>query len=358
MSYQPHNHYQHQGLQQQPDLPQSGFPSYPMPLEQSAYPHQLSAAEPSNKDFLGHFNPVSFETISLAQDHSMASSFDSEEVPQGWLWDAYQRAAMDSMLLDRTRQEQEQQHCLPLVHTPGLSSSHSTALPSGLYAGDTFWHSNALELASRAAALASAPLMTAKQDAGITAPTPPAPTFVRLPPSMFQCPMEKCPKSFARAYNLHVHLKTQHHLASKELAAVSPLRAPPSAPPFQIITPEEVAAGTAMSDKEQPSAVQSGSKATNTTTSLTQSNLLSTSADNTTNNNDGDNINHINNNNNNNNGGNGSKPYLCTNCHKAFARTDALCRHYKVEDDCRQVLMEVETASTVAVTESKERVAH
>ncbi|KAF9544492.1 hypothetical protein EC957_012095 [Mortierella hygrophila] len=147
-------------LQQQPDLSQSDFPSYSMPLEQSAYPHQLSAAEPSNKDFLGHFNPVTFDTISPAQDHFMASTFDSEEVPQGWLWDAYQRAAMDSMLLDRARREQEQQHCLPLVHTPGLSSSHSTTLPSGLYASDSFWHSNALELASRAAALASAPLMS------------------------------------------------------------------------------------------------------------------------------------------------------------------------------------------------------
>ena len=204
---------------------------------------------------------------------------------------------------------------------------------------------------------------------------------------------------------------------------MSPLRAPPSAPPIQIITPEEVAAGTTMSDKDQPSAVQSGSKATNTTTSLTQSSLLLlTSADNTPNNNDGGNNN--NNNNNNNNGGNGmisdwcdasngddgengsldcdsscvspalggtaafgqersfachlcprifsrkhdlhrhirvhtgSKPYLCTNCHKAFARTDALCRHYKVENDCRQVLMEVEAASTVTVTESQERAAH
>ncbi|KAH7055005.1 hypothetical protein BKA57DRAFT_434623 [Linnemannia elongata] len=154
---QPHNHYQQQGLQQQPNLPQSDFPLYPTPLEQSTYPPQLPAAEPPNKGFLAHFNPVSFETISPAQDYLMASSFDAEEVPQGWLWDAYQQAAMDSMLLDRT--PRREQHFLPLVHTPGLSSSHSTVSPSGLYPGDTFWHSNALELASRAAELASASLM-------------------------------------------------------------------------------------------------------------------------------------------------------------------------------------------------------
>ncbi|KAI8597214.1 hypothetical protein EDD21DRAFT_291838, partial [Dissophora ornata] len=26
----------------------------------------------------------------------------------------------------------------------------------------------------------------------------------------------------------------------------------------------------------------------------------------------------------------GSKPYLCLSCQRSFARTDALCRHYKI----------------------------
>ncbi|KAF9089449.1 hypothetical protein BGX23_006692 [Mortierella sp. AD031] len=217
---------------------------------------------------------------------------------------------------------------------------------------------------------------------------------------MFQCPMEKCPKSFARAYNLHIHLKTQHHLASKELAAVSPLRAPPSAPPVQIITPEEAAAGVTPSNIATVRAGTTTLATATTATDTKQSNLRSTVT--------GDN-----NDRNSNSSGNttstttgyydvsnagpdngsldcdsscassatgvtssiaggqgrsfpchlcprifsrkhdlhrhirvhtGSKPYLCTNCRKAFARTDALCRHYKVEDDCRQVLVELEAA--------------
>lgn len=584
-SYQPPNYQQQQQLQQQRNLPQSTFPLHPMPLEQSTFPPHFSTAEPLNKAFLTHVNSLPSETISSAQDYLMASSIDVEgDVPQEWLWDAYQQAAMNSMILDRTL-HREQSH-LSQAHTPSHFLPHSTVAPPGLPPGDTFWHSNALELASRAAALASAPLMSydstapafaatapafaatisgssasynymmessspsisvpssssqssisaasgllrpsrsdgvgrkgrrssskasssvtsggrsgrsrslvssprppflsdpnetfgldlsrtipsyslhslqpyhslhhclahncqgsghfspslscsatsaspspsispqlspissfahpssrsptvvsAKPESVINASTPPAPTFVRLPPPMFQCPMEKCPKSFARAYNLHIHLKTQHHLASKELAAVSPLRAPPSAPPVQIITPEEVAAGTTMSFKDKPSGVQTGTRATNTTTPSTRLNPPLTCAD--------DNDNGSNNididNNSKSNGGNGimggccegrsgdggengsldcdsscassasgggaaggqgrsfachlcprifsrkhdlhrhirvhtgSKPYLCTNCHKAFARTDALCRHYKVEDDCRQVLMEVDT---------------
>lgn len=583
-SYQP-SHHQQQQLQQQPNLSQSTFSLHPMALEQSTYPHQFSTAEPFNKAFLAHVNSLSNETISSAQDYLMSSSFDVErEVSQEWLWDTYQQAAMNSMILDRTQHREQAQHDhLSQVNTPSHFPPHSTLAPPGLSPGDTFWHSNALELASRAAALASAPLIGHNSNAPVFAPTapafaatvtsgssssydhtmgstspsmsvpssssqssttatsgllrpsrsdgvgrkgrrtsskvsssvtsggrpgrsrslvssprppfltdpndtfgldlsrtippyslhslqpyhslqhclahncqgnsqfsphlpcsvtsaspspsispqlspissfahpssrsptvvsakpesvaktstPPAPTFVRLPPPMFQCPMEKCPKSFARAYNLHIHLKTQHHLASKELAAVSPLRAPPSAPPIQIITPEEAAAGVTMSFKDKPSDVQSISRATNTTTPSTRLNLHLTSAD--VNSNDSNNTDIGNNSNNDviiggyydgksgdgsengsldcdsscassaSGGGaagsqgrsfachlcsrifsrkhdlhrhirvhTGSKPYLCTNCHKAFARTDALCRHYKVEDDCRQVLMEVD----------------
>ncbi|KAG0032965.1 hypothetical protein BGZ82_006306 [Podila clonocystis] len=40
----------------------------------------------------------------------------------------------------------------------------------------------------------------------------------------------------------------------------------------------------------------------------------------------------------------GSKPYVCLNmtCQKAFARTDALCRHYKVEEQCRRVVIQMQ----------------
>ncbi|KAG0363051.1 hypothetical protein BG005_002948 [Podila minutissima] len=40
----------------------------------------------------------------------------------------------------------------------------------------------------------------------------------------------------------------------------------------------------------------------------------------------------------------GSKPYVCLNmtCQKAFARTDALCRHYKVEEQCRRVVIQIQ----------------
>ncbi|KAF9426275.1 hypothetical protein BGZ94_006736 [Podila epigama] len=40
----------------------------------------------------------------------------------------------------------------------------------------------------------------------------------------------------------------------------------------------------------------------------------------------------------------GSKPYVCLNpaCQKAFARTDALCRHYKVEEQCRHAVIQIQ----------------
>ncbi|KAG0092150.1 hypothetical protein BGZ92_010734 [Podila epicladia] len=49
----------------------------------------------------------------------------------------------------------------------------------------------------------------------------------------------------------------------------------------------------------------------------------------------------------------GSKPYVCLNmtCQKAFARTDALCRHYKVEEQCRRVVIQMQ----ILENESRER---
>lgn len=49
----------------------------------------------------------------------------------------------------------------------------------------------------------------------------------------------------------------------------------------------------------------------------------------------------------------GSKPYVCMNmtCQKAFARTDALCRHYKVEEQCRRVVIQMQ----ILENESRER---